>query len=656
MAGRKPKSSGKKKGRGGKLQFRSMHMELFFRLLVVFILFSISRLLFFLLNYRYFSPAGTSELLKIFLYGMRFDLSALLIINVPFILMYTVPFRFREKRWYLLVSDVYFYAVNIFALITNYVDVVYFRFTLKRLTGDIFKYLGVGGDFDKLIPQFLHDFWYLLVICIIFSALFVFLCARFELTVAAGKGKKASVSYYFVQTLLFVVFGSLTVIGIRGGFQLRPISLITAGDYTSSKNVPLLLNTPFTIAKTIGNETLSTVNYFSSEKDLAKVYNPVHAGKKEGFRKLNVMVIILESFSREHIGRLNKDLENGHYRGFTPFMDSLIGEGVCFDGFANGKTSIQGIPAVLSGIPSLMNESFIQSNFAADHITSLASLLKPEGYTSAFFHGGTNGTMGFDAFTRGVGFDYYYGRKEYHNEKDYDGKWGIRDEEFFQYTAQGLNRLPQPFCAALFSLSSHHPYFVPAKYNGKFRKGKLPIQESVMYSDFSLGRFFHTLEKMPWFDNTLFVITADHTSEGYYPYYQTAAGQYAVPILFYRHNADLNACMDKPAQQTDILPTILGYLNYPKNYVAFGSDLFDPVQPRFSVHYISGMYGMMMDGYMFEFDGTRGTGLYDLKTDPMQKSNILQKKPEVVSRMTLFLKAYIQQYNNRLIENRMTVD
>jgi len=95
-----------------------------------------------------------------------------------------------------------------------------------------------------------------------------------------------------------------------------------------------------------------------------------------------------------------------------------------------------------------------------------------------------------------------------------------------------MDQLPQPFMVAIFSLSSHHPYRVPKKYAHKFRKGKLPIQESIMYADYSLGEFFASAEKMPWYRNTLFVITADHTSEGYYPYYQTDAGQYAVPILF----------------------------------------------------------------------------------------------------------------------------
>ncbi|MEI7982744.1 MAG: sulfatase-like hydrolase/transferase, partial [Bacteroidota bacterium] len=250
----------------------------------------------------------------------------------------------------------------------------------------------------------------------------------------------------------------------------------------------------------------------------------------------------------------------------------------------------------------------------------------------------------------------YYGRSEYSNEKDYDGKWGIRDEEFFQYTAKTINGFRQPFAAAFFSLSSHHPYHVPAKYVNIFRTGKLPIQQSVMYADYSLGEFFHAARHMPWYKNTLFVITADHTSEGYYPYYQSDVGQYAIPLLFYKPGSDLQGKSPLIAQQTDIMPTVLNYLGYEKNYLAFGTDLFDSTGIHFSIHYISGLYGLMMDGKYLEFDGSKATSLYDLKRDPLQQTNLTGIMKGEREKLTTFIKAFIQQYNNRVVENRLTTD
>ena len=646
----------KKSTRGISTFQGNIFLVMLLKILVVLLLFFLARIFFYFFNYQYFSELGFRELMKIFFVGLRFDISAIIIINAPFIIFNSVPFRFRYNKVYQGFVNAFFYIINTIGLMANFVDLIYFRFTLKRTTADIFSYLGVGGDFDKLIPQFLKDFWYVLVIWILFIVLLIYLSSRFRLKTTGSKGKGGDIRFYFIHGFLFLVILFISVIGIRGGFQLRPITLITAGNYTSAKNVPLLLNTPFSIAKTIGNESLKTVRYFNRESELAQIYSPVHKGKSTGFRKYNVMIIILESASLEHFGSLNKELEDGRYKGFTPFLDSLIGQSLVFKGFANGKTSIQGIPAILSGIPSLMNESYIQSNYSADKINGLAGLLKKKGYTSAFFHGGTNGTMGFDSYTKLAGFDYYYGRTEYHNEKDYDGKWGIRDEEFFQYTAGIMNKLSQPFLIAVFSLSSHHPYVVPGKYAHKFRKGKLPIQESVMYTDHSLRKFFETAKKTPWFDNTLFIITADHTSEGYYPYYQSSVGQYAIPVLFFKNNSDLKGMPGKFVQQTDIMPSVLSYLGFDQDFIAFGTSVFDTTAPRFSIHYISGLYGLIKDGYLLEYDGNKSTGLYDLNADKLQTNNLVTKDLPIRKRLESFMKAYIQQYNNRFIENRLTAD
>jgi len=627
-----------------------------FRLLVVLIFFFLSRICFYLFNLHYFSNLGFGEVVRIFFIGLRFDVSAILILNFPVIFFNSIPFKFRYHKVYQGFVSAFFYIVNIAGLLVNFIDLVYFRFTLKRLTADIFSYLSVGGDFDKLVPQFIHDFWYVPLVWGLLSLLFIYCASRFSVVAPRGKSKGNMIQYLIVNTLFFLVIIFITIIGIRGGTQLRPIGIITAGNYTQAKNVPLLLNTPFSIARTIGNESLQTQLYYRKDEQLEKIFSPLHKPHADHFRNLNVMIIIMESFSMEHIGSMNRNLENGEYKGYTPFLDSLSGHSLMLKGFANGKTSIQGIPAVLSGIPSLMNESFIQSNYSTDKINSLANLLKQKGYTSAFFHGGTNGTMGFDSYTKMTGFDHYFGRREYHNDADYDGEWGIRDEEFFQFTKRAIDHLPQPFMAAFFSLSSHHPYRVPKKYSHKFRKGKLPIQESIMYADYSLRMFFESAEKMSWYKNTLFVITADHSSEGYYPYYQTDAGQYAIPILFFRPGEKLEGKSGETASQTDIMPSVLDYLNFNRDFIAFGNSVFDTAAPHFSVHYISGIYGMIKDGYLLEFNGIKTTAFFNLRNDEMQKINLATKNLPVMKSLEDFLKAYLQQYNNRLIEDRLTAE
>jgi phosphoglycerol transferase MdoB-like AlkP superfamily enzyme len=367
-------------------------------------------------------------------------------------------------------------------------------------------------------------------------------------------------------------------------------------------------------------------------------------------------VIILESFSKEYIGGLNKTIDNGRYKGYTPFLDSLIKESLVFtSAFANGKRSIEAIPAVLAGIPSLMNDAYITSMYAGNNINSIASVLKKRNYSSAFFHGGTNGTMGFDAFAKLASFDKYYGRTEYNNDKDYDGKWGIFDEPFLQYMAGVLDKSPKPFIAGVFTLSSHHPYKVPDKYASIFPKGKLPIHQSIYYSDYSLRKFFNKLSQMSWFDSTLFVITADHTSELSFPQYETRVGMYCVPIIFYQHNSGLKGNCETVIQQADITPTILDYLNCDVPFVAFGESALDSSENHFAISFVNETYQLIYKNYALVFDGTKGVSLYDRAKDTLMKNNLIESSPAVKKELEKEVKAIIQSYNQRLMKNDMIV-
>jgi phosphoglycerol transferase MdoB-like AlkP superfamily enzyme len=445
---------------------------------------------------------------------------------------------------------------------------------------------------------------------------------------------------------------------MRGGFQLRPISPITASRVTNPEVAPIVLNSPFTLIHSFQGEALRKMNYFS-ENELNKIFNPeqqfpTNPADTSSFKKLNVVVLILESFSAEHTGVFNKDIHNPDYLGFTPFLDSLIGQSLSFKAFANGKQTIEGVPAVLTGLPNLIRGDFITSHFNADKINSLASLLDKKGYKTAFFHGGNDGTMGFNDFTKAAGFASYYGRQEYNNDADFDGKWGIWDEKFLQFADQKMNTFQQPFFASIFTLSSHHPYSIPPQYKGMFRKGNLPIQQAVMYADFSIRKFFKTASKMSWYKNTLFVVSADHTSESWLPQYRNRVGEYRIPILFFKPDSDLKGIQDKVVQQVDILPSVLDYLHYKGKFVAFGHSVFDTTATRFHVSFLNDTYQIVQGDYAMQYDGSTIRGLFNYKKDPLLKLNLMATDPIRCKEMEINLKAVIQQYNNRMINNKLT--
>jgi len=636
----------------------NVHAVWSFRLLTVILLYTVCRIAFYLFNQQLFPSINFFSFLSCLLNGFRFDLSAIFFLNLPVILLIIVPFNFRKGIKYQKVVLILFYIINIIGLLANTADIIYYRFTLRRISFDIFNYMALGGGNDviSLLPRFILDFWYITVIWLLLIAIFVFVSSRFK--VSKHYTYQNTATYFTGQCFLALLWAGITLLCMRGGFQLRPISPITASGVTSTELAPIVLNSPFTLLKSLGGTVLPKKNFYTDEK-LNQIFNPeqqfpINPADTNTFRKLNVVVLILESFSAEHTGIFNKDIKNPNYQGFTPFLDSLIGESLSFKGFANGKQTIEGVPAVLTGLPNLMLGNFITSHFSSDKINSLASLLGHRGYATAFFHGGTNGTMGFDDFTKAAGFASYYGRKEYNNEADYDGKWGIWDEKFLHFTDKKLNTLKQPFFASIFTLSSHHPYSIPPQYNGLFRKGNLPIQQAVMYSDYALRKFFKTASKMPWYNNTLFVISADHTSEAWLPQYRNRVGEFRIPILFFKPGSDLKGIKDKVVQQTDILPSVLDYLHYKGKFVAFGHSVFDSTATRFNVTFLNDSYQIIRGDYAMQFDGKSIRALYNYKSDPLLKLNLLQNEPNRSKEMESFLKAVIQQYNNRMINNKLT--
>ena len=630
------------------------HTRLFGRLLLALAFLSFSRMLLLFSNFSLFgNDLGILQIIELWLLGLRFDVSTLFMVNGLYIVLAALPFKFRNNSTYARALAFVYFIGNGLAIALNFIDAVYFPFNLKRLTGDIFGFLSAGDNFWPLLPRFILDFWPHFIGFWLYLVLFIWLN---KLLFSSKRHIKAIYHHFLVaNTLLLVAWLAVSVLGIRGGFQLKPISLITAAQTVESRQIPIIVNTPFTLIKTFKQQGLTERAYFSDEKACSAYFTPLFtpdSTQKQAFKPTNVVVIIMESFSNEHSALMNP---KPGYLGFTPFFDSLASQGLLFYGYANGKRSIEGIPAITASLPALMDQDFITSVYASNKVESLASYLGSKGYTTTFYHGGNNGTMGFDAFARLAGFKHYKGRKEYANDAAFDGKWGIFDEPFLKYVAHDCSKTKQPFLSVVFTLSSHHPYTIPAHLKGKFRKGKLPIQEAIMYADYALKTFFEKARQTDWFDNTLFVITADHSSEAYSPEFNTTVGQYAIPILFYMPTKIAPKKSPVLAQQTDIMPTILHLINYDKPFLGFGKVLTDTTTKTGAINYLSGNYHYITDSLAYVFNGDNITACYRYKDDILLKNNILQKLGKQRLQDELYLKAFIQSFNHRMIHNQLSI-
>jgi len=629
-----------------------IHASTLRRLLVVMLLFSLLRVVFFLYNLDFFQDVTPKGALVLLLGGLKFDLVAVLYTNILFIFLMVVPFQCRYSPRYQQVARTLYLFTNSIAIALNCIDTVYFRFTLRRTTQNALQEFGNETNLLQLTGRFLLDYWFMVVL---FVAFVLLLRASYGKAIEKPQTLASPRLYYPIGVLLLCASTILFVGGVRGGFanSIRPITLSNAGQYVERPlEMAIVLNTPFAIYKTLEITPLEKKDYFKDQAAIDTYFSPIHLPKDTAvFRSMNVVVIILESFGTEYIGALN-----GLEKGYTPFLDSLIGEGYTFNhSYANGKKSIDAMPSVLASIPSLV-EPYVLTPYAGNEINSIASLLNKKGYETAFFHGAPNGSMGFQAFAKIAGYDHYLGKDEFGDNAHYDGQWGIWDEEFMQFYAQKMNGLKEPFHTTLFTVSSHHPYEVPDHYKGKFPEGELKIHKCIGYTDNALRRFFATASAMPWFGNTLFVITADHTNvDTHLRRFQTSAGVFAVPILFYKSGSELKGKADRLAQQNDIMPTVLHYLGYDAPFIAFGNDALQKDSSAFVVNY-NGFYQIFEGEHLLQFDGDQTIALYNFRNDILLKENLVGRYPAVQLALEQRLKAYIQEYNARLIDNRLTIN
>ena len=667
----------------------NIYVVLCLHLAVAMLIQSLCRVLFYLFNAGLFPDMTFGHFIHLMRGGLRFDLTAMLYTNILFIAGFVLPFRFRHNLIYQKTLKIVFYLTNSVAIAGNCIDFVYFRYTMRRTTWSVFQEFSNDKGNIALLGRFLVEYWYVLLLFVSMVYLMIWLCRR----LLASPYKKSEYDtikmranvciprvfvYYPLHTVLMALSLALFVGGVRGGFahSTRPITISNAAAYVRQPaETGIVISTAFSVYKTLNHPAYKRIDWFD-EATRDSIYQPVKMGGKmlnnnnihrgsisqsvhyskesENFTGKNVVIIIVESLSKEYIGTFNRELDGGTYRGYTPFIDSLIAHSRTFaHSFGNGLKSIDAMPSVLASIPSFP-DPYVLSIYSNNTIRGLATLLAEKGYDCSFFHGAPNGSMGFDAFARSSGFQHYYGKNEYGNNDDFDGLWAIWDEPFLQFTAHTLNSKTEPFLGAVFTATSHHPFRVPDDCKDLFPKGTEEIHQCVGYTDRALRRFFETASQMPWFKNTIFVITADHTNQVSYPKSKTSIGGFIIPVIYYDPSGAIGSGIEAMhvTQQIDIMPTILGLLHYDKPYFAFGFDAFaaDTTRKNFAINY-NGFYNVYNDSLILQIRDGQSFAMFNYNTDTLLKNNILDHYPNESTILLQQYRAFHQTYVHRLETN-----
>lgn len=631
-------------------------LTLLYRLFLAYFFYQVARLLFWVFNKNLIPVDGLGEYLKLAYHGLVFDTTAILYVNAVFILLSLIPIIINTTKSYQKFLFYFYFITNGIAYGMNFGDFVYFKFSQARLTTAAMNVAQHESNIGKVFITSILEHPMVIVWFVVSMIAWIFLYRKVKVKLQ----KPLKLVPYFVYSVLTLCLTALLVVGgIRGDFKhsTRPINLVDANRYvTKPVQANVVLNSVFSFFRTMNTNNFQEV-HFVDESFINQNIKPYKLYERETVEpKPNVVIFILESFGKEYSGAFNKNTKIKDFVSYTPFFDSLAANSlIATNAFANGRQSIHGMSSVLAGIPSL-KDAFTSSPYSNQKIQSIVSVSNEMGYDTSFFHGAPNGSMGFLGFGNILGFDHYYGKTEFNNDKEFDGMWGIWDEPFFQYFAKTLNKKKSPFMATLFSVSSHHPFKIPEQYKGKFKKGPLEIHEPVGYTDFALKKFFKTAEKMPWYKNTIFVFVADHTNQTAYPEYEKSMNRFAIPILFYSPNPKyrLKGEITEPSQQMDIYPTLADLMGYNKKIRSWGRSLFSEKKEDYMVINSDSLSEQFMIGnYIYLFNGKEVTGIYSLADKGLENNLIGKIDNAEIKQGILKSKGWYQDYMNRVINRKL---
>ena len=590
------------------------------KLTLVSIVLELYRILLLVTNAKSFSDFGFYE----HLIGIWFDAITIALFFLPFVVIFLLPVGEKLEKVKSYILAILFLVTSALIFFFNAWDVAYFSYTEKRTSYDYLVYMLNNPETGSLAGEFLMEFWWLILFYIISLCGISYVYLKLKKPVSNPKSISSWIGF-LAGLFLTIVIG-------RGGFQLKPINIIESTNYCSLKNSPAVLNSAFTIIKTYDYVGVNAKKYFS-EQEVKRLFNPIQKTQPQYILKgkPNVVFILLESFGTMYCGPASPE-------SYSPFLDSVLNESMYFDyGIANARTSMDALPTVVSSIPTWMNETFILSSYCSNQFQGLPSILKSDGYESAFFHGATNGSMRFDAYASAAGFDHYFGRTEYNNDVHFDGNWGIMDHHFMNWSIDRMSELKKPFFSMIFTLSSHHPFTIPNEFKKRVKRGPDPLCTTISYVDFAFKAFWEKAQKQDWFENTLFIFCADHVGPTNRSDRTSLEWSHRIPIAFYHPSGKLPK-MDSghPFQQIDILPTTLDLLNVKTDFFAIGVSCFSSKKlPKIAYSY-------------------ENLISFEQNIEPLtwnEKQNVKLSKYQ--NKKIRLIKAIYQQYTTSLRDNKM---
>ena len=541
------------------------------RLFLIFVLvFQIFRIAIYYSYRDLFNNLDFLKLTESLFLGLRFDLSSTSILLFIPIIILIFPLRITGHLFFrrFVVSVIYLELVAMIIFLTS--DYMYFSFVKRHITNELLFLLNDSEYLMTEVSVKLLPIIFLLVLTILFYPLFL----------KATCPKKPEVQRSILSFVLILLV--LIVVG-RGGFQRKPIAVIDAYQYGSASQGHLILNGIFTashfsisskfIERTAGEEKLylDTLNLpVSTNPDYPLERTNVQSGMSP---KKNLVMIMIESLSFKYI-----DYLSGENYGVTPNIDRIASNGLVFENFfANGQRSVDGAQSILTGIPPLPGMPDITA--LSVNYSSLGQLASDNHYRTIFLTTTLRESFSMDLIAGAAGFDDYHGLEDYPLLLNYidaaDRPLGW-DYEAFMYLLKQLEGEKSNYVAFVNASSDHTPFARMQEPFNKYEHGtdtEGGYLNMLHYTDWALGEFINEYKKRKDFEETIFIITADHALphfQGVEPY-----GKFRIPLIIYSPKNISPGRSQMFASQIDLFPTIIKLLDLEGKYSAIGKNILD---------------------------------------------------------------------------------
>ncbi len=615
--------------------------------------FSLARLALYLVYHEDFQSLGLLEVLSAFAVGLRFDISiAVMGIFLPLLFM-MLPFRWAHHAYWQRLWGWLIYLVVLLLVFMLAADTIYFGVVHRHVGSEIGA---MSEDIGPMVALAFGQYGVMLLLFTLGAAFGALLWRRLVHPVpAAPRRVWPRLVSIVLALLLFVILG-------RGGWSGKPISV---GDAFFSNSVAqgyLALNGAFAVTRALNDSAPPLRDFMPQDEAISRTQHTL-AGSSTPFHdanfpiyqqarfsghgsKPNVVVLMLESWGALHIDALREQMHLPPL-GVTPNFDSLAKQGRLYTHFyGNGQRSIQGAEAILASLPTLPGMPFLGEGIEQNRQSFLGELAQAQGYKTFFLQSSDRGSFRFDSIAARAGFSTYKGAEdmpELHEHKKAASTWGTWDHNTFQEAHQLFAKARQPFLGYIFTSTTHVPWLIPdqrwRKYTSDSDRDK--FLNSLLYADWALGEFIAAAKKAGYYDNTIFVLTADHANE-FVEHAEITPNLYHIPLLIVGPGVK-PGIDERIGSQFDITPTIADLGNWSTGYAGLGRSLLDESAGNERVS-----FGIR--GNVFDLISSRGWVSHDLTH---RLGNAPGMSPHATDEMERNLLAEYQTISRLLVENRV---